>query len=64
MKKADSQFLEKLQEEARFQQHIFKNRVLPTKVDSLTSYIGTHSWQTLTVLSLITAGLLEIVEKL
>lgn len=64
MKKIDTQFLEKLQKEARFQQHLFENRVLPTKVDSLTSYIGTHSWQTLLVLSFVTAALLEIVEKL
>lgn len=64
MKKTDNQFLEKLQAEANFQQEIFKNRVLPTKVDAITAYIGTHSWQTILVLSFVTAVLLEIVEKI
>ncbi|NCN51069.1 MAG: hypothetical protein GW762_04715 [Candidatus Pacebacteria bacterium] len=63
MKKTESEFLEKLHAEAAFQHELFSHRVLPSKVDVLTSFIGTHSWQTFLFLALVTSIVLEVIEK-
>lgn len=60
----NQEFLQKLQSEARFQKKLHDHRILPKKIDSITSFIGTHPWQVLLVLSIITASILEIIEKI
>lgn len=57
------EFLQKLQAEAVFQKKLHDYRLLPKKVDSITSFIGTHSWQVILVLSVLTAVVLEVIEK-
>ncbi|MCA9368844.1 MAG: hypothetical protein H6773_04570 [Pseudomonadales bacterium] len=60
----DPLFLEKLQKEAAFQGELYSTRLLPKKADAVTAYIGTHVWQVIGSLALITALLLEIIEKM
>ncbi|MBU0974791.1 hypothetical protein KKD03_03775 [Patescibacteria group bacterium] len=53
-------FLKELQKEARAQKKLNEERVFPEFFDEVTSFIGVYSWQTLLVLALITATLVEI----
>lgn len=56
-------FLQKLQDEARLQQKLYSSRILPKKLDSITSFIGEHTLFSLTLLSLISASILEIIKR-
>jgi hypothetical protein len=58
------EFIAKLQEEAAFQAQLAEHRLLPKKIDMLTAFIGTHPWQTLVLLSIMTAVFLEVLEKM
>ncbi len=54
------QFVEKLQKQAKVQSQLERKRILPRKVDSLTSLIARYPWQTLLLLSLLTTIALEV----
>jgi hypothetical protein len=54
-------FLTKLQIQAKMQARLEKTRILPHQVDSLASFVGRYSWQSLLIASLITTILLEVV---
>ncbi len=59
MHKADQQdFLQRLEAEASLQAQLHQRRVLPAQLDVVTSFIGRYSWQTLVVVSGITAAVL------
>lgn len=58
MKQTD--FLQKLQQEAAFQAKLQQQRVLPTQLDWLSSLVGRYSWQAITILSVLTALILQI----
>jgi len=56
----NNDFLLKLQQEAIIQKKLNEDRLFPEFFDGLTSFIGVYSWQTLLVLSIITAILVEL----
>ena len=64
MKSTKTEFLKKLQAEASFQQKLSRRKILPSRVDGVTSWIGTHAWQTIIGLALCTATVLELIEKI
>ncbi len=55
MSKLSPDFLLKLEKQAGLQAKIYHKRVLPTRIDFLTAFIGNYPWQTLLFLSGITA---------
>lgn len=61
---ANSDFLTRLQAEASLQAQLHERRVLPPQLDFLTSFIGTHTWQVLLTLSLITSVAIEAIKWL
>jgi len=63
MSKTQSEFLAQLQKEATFQKKLSEHRILPKQTDSVTAFIGMHVWQVLLILAVITAVLLEVIEK-
>ena len=63
MSLSQAEFLDKLQKEAEFQKKLSQSRLLPKQVDVVTAFIGTHVWQTLLFLSIVTALILEVIEK-
>jgi hypothetical protein len=54
-------FLTKLQIQAEMQAKLEQRRILPHQVDSLASFVGRYSWQSLLIASLITTILLEVI---
>ena len=60
----DPLFLEKLQKEAQFQGELHSQRLLPKRADVITAFVGTHVWQVVGTLALLTASVLEIIEKM
>lgn len=64
MKRANQEFLTKLQHQAALQAKLNKRRFLPTQFDFLTSLIGRYAWQFLVITSGITALLIEVFTNL
>lgn len=56
----DTDFVSLLQEQAQLQSKLNKERLLPKKVDWLTSLIGNYPWQFISVLSIIGAVVWEL----
>ena len=63
MSLSQTEFLAKLQTEAEFQKKLSKTRLLPRQVDAVSAFVGTHVWQVVLSLSLLSAFLLEVIEK-
>jgi hypothetical protein len=57
MKQTD--FIVKLQAEAKLQAKLEQQRVLPKSLDFLTNFIAKYTWQVILFLSFITALILE-----
>ena len=57
---ANQNFLQELQLQAQKQSKLHHRRFLPSQLDFLTSFIGKYSWQSLLVLSLVTAIYLQV----
>lgn len=57
MKQAE--FLDLLKKEAKKQSVLETHRLLPTSLDPITAFIGEYSWQTILVLSFLSAFLWE-----
>lgn len=55
MSKSSTDFLLKLEKQAELQARIYHTRVLPSRLDVLTAFIGNYPWQTILFLSGITA---------
>lgn len=51
----DQDFISLLQEQARKQSQLNENRLLPRKMDALTSFVGNNSWQVILVSALLGA---------
>lgn len=56
-------FLERLQSQAAKQAVLNKERIFPSQLDGLTSFIGNYPWQTLIVVSILSALCLELVMR-
>lgn len=56
-------FLQKLQQQAKQQAPLNQHRWLPKSFDPVSSFIGNYPWQTLFVLSALTALLVEWLTK-
>jgi len=54
-------FLTQLQQEAKLQKKLNQQRIFPSKLDTLTSFIGAYSWQVILVLAVITSFIFRIV---
>lgn len=54
------EFLLTLQHEAKWQQALAKERLMPEKLGGLANYIANHHWQVLFVLSLVSTILWNI----
>lgn len=54
------QFLEELRAEAATQAKLERTRFLPKELDLITSYIATHAFWVLLVLSACSAALVEV----
>jgi len=50
---AKKEFLLRLQQEARWQQALASERLMPEKLGGLSSFIADHHWQFLLVMSLV-----------
>ncbi len=55
-------FLEELQKEAENQAKLSQSRMLPAQLDWLTSLVGRYSWQTITVMSFLTAAAIHFLK--
>ena len=64
MNQKQQKFLEKLQIEAHLQARLNTNRVLPTQLDGLSSFVGRYPWQVLLVLSGILSFGIEALTRL
>jgi hypothetical protein len=53
-------FLEKLQEQAKLQSKLNEHRIFPRQLDNITSFIGNYPWQTLLVISFLSAALWQV----
>ncbi len=53
MKQTD--FLDRLQDEASLQARLHQHRLIPSQLDALTSFIGRYPWQVIGVLAGLTA---------
>lgn len=58
--KSKKQFLLELQKQASLQAPLNSVRWLPKQVDPITSFIGKYSWQTLLILSGVSAVLMRL----
>lgn len=58
--KDQADFLLKLQEEAKFQAKLAHSRLLPAKLDWLTSLVGRYPWQTVLFLSVLVSLTIEV----
>jgi hypothetical protein len=54
------QFLDQLQAEAKFQAQLRNQPLLPRQLDPITSIIGNYPWQTIVLISGITALVIEV----
>ncbi len=54
-------FLKELQKEAKAQKKLNEERIFPEFLDEVTSFIGEYSWQTLLLLSIASAILMELI---
>lgn len=57
-------FLARLQAEATLQARLQQQRILPSQLDGLTTFIGRHSWQVLLFLALGTSLTLEVLHRI
>jgi hypothetical protein len=62
--KMNNNFLKQLQAEAKQQEKISSSRILPSALDPITSFIGENTLLTLAVLSIISAIVVELLNKL
>lgn len=53
-------FILELQKEARAQKKLNQERIFPEIFDDVTSLIGFYSWQTILVLAVISAAIVEL----
>lgn len=51
----DQDFISLLQDQAQKQSMLNTRRILPKKMDAITSFIGNYSWQVILVISLVGA---------
>jgi hypothetical protein len=58
--KTQREFLQQLQSQAEKQAKLHDVRFIPAQLDGLTSLVGRYPWQTVFVLSGVTALLLEV----
>lgn len=58
MKQAD--FLAQLESQAKKQAVLHERRLIPRQLDWFTSLVGNYPWQTLTIFSLVTAVVIEV----
>jgi hypothetical protein len=56
-----SSFITTLQQEAKKQSSLNQTRVFPQSLDPLTALVGNYPWQTVFILSGLTAVFLEII---
>ncbi|GIK84468.1 MAG: hypothetical protein BroJett025_10900 [Patescibacteria group bacterium] len=56
-------FLKQLQNEAKQQQKLYSSRIIPQPFDPLTSFIGEHTFVVLSVLSVLSAIIVELVKR-
>lgn len=57
--KPQSEFLEKLQTEAKLQSRLNTTRFFPPQLDKITSFIGKYPWQVILAVSGLTAFSIE-----
>ncbi len=57
---AREDFLVKLQHQASLQAPLNEHRWLPKQIDPVTSFIGNYPWQTLLIISGVTALLMRL----
>lgn len=55
-------FLAQLQQEAKLQKKLYSSRILPKFFDPVTSFIGENTLLVLTVLAVVSALVIEIIE--
>jgi hypothetical protein len=55
-KQSQREFLQKLTKTAQWQSQLQRERLLPVELDALTSLIGNYPWQTLLIISGLTAA--------
>lgn len=60
MSTKSSSFVSRLQAEAAVQSRLHRQRLLPSQLDRVTSFVGNYPWQVLFVLSGLTAVLIEV----
>lgn len=58
--KTQEDFLSELQRQASLQAPLNQKRWLPKQVDPITSFIGNYPWQTLLIISGVTALLIRL----
>ncbi len=56
---SNSEFLLKLQAEAKAQKRLFSTRFFPPALDIVTSFIGRYSWQVILISSGVTSLVVE-----
>lgn len=61
---SNNEFLHKLKHEAQAQARLEQMRLLPSELDSVTSFIGRKPWQVLLIASGITSLGLELLKFL
>lgn len=57
-------FLKKLQQEAVQQKKLYNSRVIPKAFDPITSFIGENTLLSLSLISIFSAVIVEVVKKL
>ena len=55
MKQSEQDFLQSLQQQAALQSKLSTTRVLPSQLDHFTTFVGNYPWQTILVLSGLSA---------
>lgn len=59
---AETEFVAKLQKQAAIQAKLHSMRLLPSRLDPITSVIGQYPWQFLLISSAITAVILRLLK--
>jgi hypothetical protein len=54
-------FLDELQKQAQIQSKLNKSSILPHQLDPFTAFVGNYPWQTIVVLSAVTAFVLNFI---
>ncbi len=63
MKKTQAEFLKELQQQAKFQAPLNQVKWLPVQLEPVAAIIGKYPWQTILILSGVTALLIQILTK-